>query len=595
MSTDRPRRITFLQACNALNIYEAISQDSVHDSEPDDAEPDLQEDLSINSGSEQVILDSVTFPVDDEGDLTVQVENISDSDDNSESDNNDTDDFSSDLQNPKGIVYSKTPYQHRIRERDILRERPTTVIQPTSVTESFSLIFTSEILYHILRCTNIKVRSLNSSPYPRNKGVFTIDELKACIGVLLRAGADRDNFTDIDDLWKVSDSKPFYRATISKSRFKFFLVVVRFDDFRTREARKSGDTLAAFSEVWELLNVQFIKFYVPKENVTVDEQLLGYRGRVPGKTYMPSKPRCKYGVKIFWICEADTGYALKGFIYTGKSSEGVHRNLALDIVKDLTIPFYNSGRNIVCDNFFTSHDLAIFLLSKKLTLLGTVRSHRREIPNYIRATDGRNRFDVRSIYDHENKIMILSYIPKRKKNVIIMTSGNHDADIDDSDRHRPIVITEFYNKSKGGVDLLDQQIEEYTVRRKTNRWPLLMFFDCLDVGCYNAYIMMRSSIPSYDRKTFLKDLALGLSQSYAERRLQKCNDKLHAHIRQAAVQVGYRVPDVSVMEASQPRTTCGSCYQCKRKTRSFCDECFKPICPAHRLITKKTVCTSTCH
>ena len=62
---------------------------------------------------------------------------------------------------------------------------------------------------------------MNSSPYPRNKGVFSMDELKACIALLLRAGADRDSFTDIDDLWNVRDSKPFYRATISKARFKF--------------------------------------------------------------------------------------------------------------------------------------------------------------------------------------------------------------------------------------------------------------------------------------------------------------------------------------------------------------------------------------
>ena len=336
-----------------------------------------------------------------------------------------------------------------------------------------------------------------------------------------------------------------------------------------------------------MLNAQFIKFYVPKENLTVDEQLLGYRGRVPGKTYMPSKPR-KYGVKIFWISEADCGYALKGFIYTGKSSEGVHRNLAFDIVKDLTTPFYNSGRNIVCNNFFTSHDLATFLLTKKLTLLGTVRSHRREIPNYVRTLEGRDSFDARSIYDHENKIMVLSYIPKRKKNVILMSSGDHNAEIDDSDTRRPIIITEYYNKLKGGVDLLDQQIEEYTVRRKTNRWPLLLFYDYLDVGCYNSYILIRGSAPSYDRKKFLKELAFNLSKPFAERRLQ--NPKLQAHIRQAAVQVGYHEP-LDSTESSQPRSS-GRCFTCSRKTRSFCDTCVKPICPAHRRMTRTTICFS---
>ena len=60
--------------------------------------------------------------------------------------------------------------------------------------------------------------------------------------------------------------------------------------------------------------MQFVRFYVPKENLTVEEKLLGYRGRVPGKTYMPSIKTSPVGlrVEIYWISEADTGYAMKG-------------------------------------------------------------------------------------------------------------------------------------------------------------------------------------------------------------------------------------------------------------------------------------------
>ena len=32
---------------------------------------------------------------------------------------------------------------------------------------------------------------------------------------------------------------------------------------------------------------------------------------------MPSKPG-KYGVKIFWLCDASVAYAFKGKIYVGK-------------------------------------------------------------------------------------------------------------------------------------------------------------------------------------------------------------------------------------------------------------------------------------
>ena len=39
-----------------------------------------------------------------------------------------------------------------------------------------------------------------------------MDELKAGLGIILRAESDRDNFTDLDNLWEPKDIKPFYRA-----------------------------------------------------------------------------------------------------------------------------------------------------------------------------------------------------------------------------------------------------------------------------------------------------------------------------------------------------------------------------------------------
>ena len=51
----------------------------------------------------------------------------------------------------------------------------------------------------------------------------------------------------------------------------------------------------------------------------MDEELVGYRGKVPGRTYMPTKPR-KYGAQFFWLCEA-TGFALKGMIFSGRESD----------------------------------------------------------------------------------------------------------------------------------------------------------------------------------------------------------------------------------------------------------------------------------
>ena len=82
------------------------------------------------------------------------------------------------------------------------------------------------------------------------------------------------------------------------NRFKFLLRYMRFDNYRNRSARQGSDRLAAIREVWETFNSNLRNIYIPNEALTVDEQLVEYRGKIPGRTYMQTKPR-KYGVSFF--------------------------------------------------------------------------------------------------------------------------------------------------------------------------------------------------------------------------------------------------------------------------------------------------------
>ena len=104
--------------------------------------------------------------------------------------------------------------------------------------------------------------------------------------------------------------------------------------------------------MWDIFVSELKIHYIPDSDITIDEQLVGYRGRAPGRTYMPSKPR-KYGVKLFWAADSNTGYALNGKIYLGRtpSQQGPERELGKKIVLELMKPFYNTGRNVVMDNF----------------------------------------------------------------------------------------------------------------------------------------------------------------------------------------------------------------------------------------------------
>ncbi len=52
-------------------------------------------------------------------------------------------------------------------------------------------------------------------------------------------------------------------------------------------------------------------------------------------------------------------------------------------VKFLSRPIFDTNRAIMADNFFTSIDLFNEMLGNKLTLLGTIRKNKSEIPSYF--------------------------------------------------------------------------------------------------------------------------------------------------------------------------------------------------------------------
>ena len=125
---------------------------------------------------------------------------------------------------------------------------------------------------------------------------------------------------------------------MSRNRFTDILRYLRFDNRATREERRATDKLAAFRDFWTLFQAQLRKFYIPGTDLCVDEQLVAFRGRCPFRQYIPSKP-AKYGIKIWWCCDAQTSYPLNGQVYLRKQPDQP-REVGQDarVVKDMVAP-----------------------------------------------------------------------------------------------------------------------------------------------------------------------------------------------------------------------------------------------------------------
>ena len=152
-------------------------------------------------------------------------------------------------------------------------------------------------------------------------------------------------------------------------------------------------------------------------------------------------------------------------------------------MKDLTVGLYGSGRNVTTDNLFTSYNLAQFLLTKQLTLLGTVQKNHNEVPPELMPS---KRAEYESPFVFTKHTSMVSYAPKKNKTVLLLSTMHEQPDIDE--QKKPIIVLD-YNATKGAVDAFDQEVWYYTCARKTRRWPMRVFFFIVDTACLNAFVL----------------------------------------------------------------------------------------------------------
>ena len=158
------------------------------------------------------------------------------------------------------------------------------------------------------------------------------------------------------------------------------------------------------------------------------------------------------------------------------------RRVVLNMIKGIK----KSGRNVTCHNFFTSLALAQKLLEKKLTIVGTLRKSKPELPLQFTLEKGR---EIKStLIGFQDDAMITSCCLK-KNCVGPMLSTMHSQPViaATSDKKSEIIL--YYNSTKGGIDILDRMVRTYTCKKMTKRWPVTLFYNMIDVSAVNAFIV----------------------------------------------------------------------------------------------------------
>ncbi|CAD1479324.1 unnamed protein product [Heterotrigona itama] len=173
--------------------------------------------------------------------------------------------------------------------------------------------------------------------------------------------------------------------------------------------------LAKIQPVIDYLQRKFNDIYKPNRQLSLDECIIPWRGRLSINTYNPVKIT-KYVILVRMLCEAVTGYTCNFHVYAadGKKLE--------DTVLTIIEPYENIWHQIYQDNYYNSVKMAKILLQNKVRVCGTIRKNRGLPPSL---------------------------------QTLRLSRGQHEF---------------HYNRYMKGVDRADQYLTYYSIFRKAKKW-----------------------------------------------------------------------------------------------------------------------------
>ena len=180
------------------------------------------------------------------------------------------------------------------------------------------------------------------------------------------------------------------------------------------------------------------------------------------------------------------------------------RQFNFELLKCL-YPDNNNPTTIYCDRFFTNKTVLLELSKLGHSLIGTIKSDKKNIPKELRKTGKRTDGHCVAVKAPDGHILV-SYIDK-KKCVLLLSSKENKIKIFKKQVYRnnqlkfiykPSTIF-LYNKNMGGVDVVDSLGKRIDMKRSCRRWPMVVFFAVLGF-VFNNYFVLHKAREQQRRK-----------------------------------------------------------------------------------------------
>ena len=245
-------------------------------------------------------------------------------------------------------------------------------------------------------------------------------EMKAFIGLWYIHGLLNWNNSDITFAYSQIYGNKILNATISIKRFWFLCANLRFDDIPSRNTCFQHDRAAAIRDLFESFVCNCEKVMHPDVYLSLDETLYPTRVGVVFPQYNKDKP-ATYGLLFWSINSAEVPYTHTSVIYASKpvGKPGPYYVQTTDdivkyLVNNLTREANIKGHNLSTDRFYTSIEIANWLLEKNVTCVDTIKGNCRGM-RYLKSLVNRESPSKKVYLGKDNTTLnITSYVVNTK-------------------------------------------------------------------------------------------------------------------------------------------------------------------------------------
>ena len=333
------------------------------------------------------------------------------------------------------------------------------------------------------------------------------NEIKTVIGIVLYMGIVK--LPNRRMYWSARTRNELTASSISIHRFDEIVSVLHFSDNNGMPEQDSPlfNRCYKVQPLIDHFRCVFLQVVKPETHMSVDEQVVPFKGTHSLKHYLPKKPK-KWGYKL-WARAEISGYVYDFEVEGGLGSTGPPLGCnppkkcgeSAFMVLRLSADLSPNKHQLFFDNYFASPELMTYLGTKKIWSLSTLNPNRsRSCPiakESVMRKSGRGHME--EFVDSSNKIVVAAWYDNKCVLTLSNYVGKEPVDtckrLDKKQKKKIEVLrpasVKVYNSFMGGVDKADMLSSLYRTRYRCRKWYHRIAFHFFSLAVTNSWVIFR--------------------------------------------------------------------------------------------------------